>query len=308
MKRETSAYERVMFYYSNKGPMFFAFRMVLLGDLNENDLRKTLAKVRKEIPLTAVRVFKDDDKKQWITTDDVPDYPLIIQDNFAGEPADAVIALLLDPFDNEKGPMVRFSLLRNGNRNNLIAVFQHAIGDGVGAVLFLERLLEHLGNPDAEIIPVTDETWAPQLHKIIPEATLEKIRAFDPPPYKTDKSYTEYTVSPQQNEPYPRPSFALQTARFDREETARLVAAAKYAGVTVHSFLGAVLLKTFAEHFGPAEGFERTIQSPVNFRPQLIPEAERMFGLFNGLITAKVDCAADRPVAEIAHEIGNSFR
>ena len=161
MKRETSAYERVMFYYSNKGPMFFAFRMVLLGDLNENDLRKTLAKVRKEIPLTAVRVFKDDDKKQWITTDDVPDYPLIIQDNFAGEPADAVIALLLDPFDNEKGPMVRFSLLRNGNRNNLIAVFQHAIGDGVGAVLFLERLLEHLGNPDAEIIPVTDETWAP---------------------------------------------------------------------------------------------------------------------------------------------------
>ncbi len=188
MKRETSAYERVMFYYSNKGPMFFAFRMVLKGVLNETELRSAFSKVRKEIPLTAVRVYKDNEKKQWITTDDVPEYPLVIKDNFSGDPADEVVAQLIDPFNNEKGPMVRFALLRNGTRNDLIAVFQHAVGDGVGAVLFLDRLLEHLGNPEAKIIPATEDTWAPQLHRIIPEETLEKIQQFDPPSFKTDKS------------------------------------------------------------------------------------------------------------------------
>ncbi len=307
MKRETTAYERVMFHYSNKGPMFFAFRMTLRGELDEAELRNALSKVRQEIPLTAVRIYKDSDKKQWITTDDVPEYPLEIRDNFSGNPSEEVIAALKEPFDNEKGPMARFVLLRNGTRNDIIAVFQHAVGDGVGAVVFLERLLVHLGDPDATIISATPENWAPELHRMISRKNLEKIQEMDPPPYKTDKDYTKYTVTPKEPEPYPRPDFELQTAHFSREETARLVSAAKKAGVTVHSYLGAMILSAFAREFGPAEGFERTIQSPVNFRPQLVPEAERMFGLFNGIITAPVDCNKNRAIADIARDIGNAF-
>lgn len=307
MKRETTAYERVMFHYSNKGPMFFAFRMILHGELDEVTLRNALSKVRQEIPLTAVRVFRDADKKQWITTDEVPEYPLTIRDNFAGDPNDEVIAALRNPFDNEKGPMARFVLLRNGTRNDVIAVFQHAVGDGVGAVIFLERLLVHLGDPDATVVSATPENWAPQLHRMISGENLEIIQQLDPPPFKTDKEYTQYTVTPKDPEPYPRPDFELQTAHFTREVTARLVSVAKKAGVTVHSYLGAILLREFAREFGPAEGFERTIQSPVNFRPQLVPEAERMFGLFNGLITAPVDCGDNRSITDIARDIGDSF-
>ena len=307
MKRETTAYERVMFHYSNKGPMFFAFRMVLRGIISETDLRNALSRVRQEIPLTAVRIYKDADKKQWITTDNVPEYPLTIRDNFTGEPSAEVIAALREPFDNEKGPMARFVLVRNGTRNDLIAVFQHAVGDGVGAVIFLERLLVHLGDPDATVVSASPEHWAPELHRMISQKNLEKIQQFDPPPFKTDKDYTRYTVTPKEPEPYPRPDFALQTARYTIAETDRLVAAAKKAGVTVHSYLGALLLKEFAREFGPAEGYERTIQSPVNFRPQLVPEAEHLFGLFNGLITAPVDCGNNRSIPDIAGDIGKAF-
>jgi NRPS condensation-like uncharacterized protein len=307
MKRETSSYERVMFHYSGKGPMYFAFRLNIRGNLTLERLLPALEKVRLEFPLTAVRVEKLADKRQFITTENVPEYPLSVIDPFSGDWHDELISLLQPPFDNAVGPMVRFKLLRNGLENSLIAVFHHAVGDGVGSVLFLESLLRHLGDPERpEAIP-TEETWAPMLHKIISPENMKIIETFDPPEFKNNKEYTHYVPKINPSEPFPILPFALHTVAFTEEETGRIVTAAKLAGVTVHAYLGAMILQCFATEFGPSEGYLRTIQSPINFRPQLIPGADRMFGLFNGLLTADSDCSEGRPTEEIAREIGKSF-
>ena len=63
MKRETSSYERIMFYYSSKGPMYFAFRLNIKGSFSENELNIALGKAREVYPLTGVRVEKTEDKK-----------------------------------------------------------------------------------------------------------------------------------------------------------------------------------------------------------------------------------------------------
>ncbi len=307
MKRETSAYERVMFYYSNKGPMFFAFRMNIHGELSEEALRTALGKVRTRYPLSAVRVEKLADKRQFITTDDVPGYPLVIKNNFSGHWSDEVSAALQAPFDNEKGPMVRFVLLKNGLNNDLIAVFQHSVVDGVGALVFLEDLISFICNPSLEAKAPGDDEWAPMLHKLIAQETLEKIKAMPAPPYVTDKAYTKFEIKEHAPEPFPVLSFALHTAVFSEAQTSRAIELAKQSGVTVHSYLGALLLQCFAEHLGPESGYERTIQSPINFRPQLVQGSARTFGLFNGLLKAKCDCSESRTTADIAREIGETF-
>lgn len=307
MKRETSAYERVMFYYSNKGPMFFAFRMNIRGQLSDQALRNALQKIRTKYPLSAVRVEKLAEKRQFITTDNVPDYPLVIKNDYTGNWTDEMVAALQQPFDNGKGPMVRFVLLRNGNDNNLIAVFQHSIVDGVGALVFLEDLIGFICNPSLEAVAPDENNWAPMLHRMIPAETLEKFKTMPEPPYKNDKAYTKFEIKEHPEEAFPIPPFELHSAVFSEEQTSRVIAQAKQNGVTVHSYLGALLLQCFAEHFGPKEGYERTIQSPINFRPQLVKGSDRTFGLFNGLLKAKTDCSPNRPAVEIAREIGDKF-
>ncbi len=296
-----------MFHYSGKGPMYFAFRLNIRGNLTRERLLKALEKVRLEFPLTAVRVEKLADKRQFITTENVPEYPLTEIDPFTGDWRDELISLLQQRFENAVGPMVRFKLLRNGSENSLIVVFHHAIGDGVGAVLFLESILRHLGDPERPASLPTEDTWAPMLHKIISEENMKVIETFDPPVFKDNKDYTHYVPKIVPPEPFPIPPFALHTAAFSEEDTSRIITAAKLAGVTVHAYLGALILKCFAAEFGPGEGYTRTIQCPINFRPQLIPGADRMFGLFNGLIFADSDCSNGRPAKDIAREIGKSF-
>ncbi|NLW89888.1 MAG: hypothetical protein GXY43_09275 [Clostridiaceae bacterium] len=304
MRRETTSYERVMFYYSKLGPMFFAFRMGLEGPLTEARLRAALQKNRIEFPLSAVRIEKLSDRTQWITTENVPEYPLLVKPSFSGDPEEELILLLREPFQNEEGPMVRFALLQNEKENQFIAVFQHAVVDGVGAVIFLERLMEHLGNPDLPAIAPGENDWAPMLHKMISQENMEKILAMDPPKFKDNKDYTRYTPKDIQPEAFPVPPFRIHLHGFSKSETEALIAAAATCKTTVHSFIGAMILQCFAEEFGPSEGYLRTIQSPINFRSQLREGSERTFGLFNGLITAQADCPPGRPTEEIAREIG----
>ncbi len=307
MRRQTSAYERVMFYYSNLGPMYFAFRLRITGSVTGERLTEALRKNRIEFPLSAVRVEKLPDHRQFITTEDVPDYPLLVKENFTGSVTEEMISLLRAHFDNETGPMVRFALLRSGTDNHLLSVFQHAVVDGVGAVIFLERLMEHLGDPSLVPVAPDEESWAPMLNKIISPENMKIIEAFGPPEYKDNKDYTKYTPKDVTPEPFPIPPFHVHAHAFSKSNTDAIVAAAKASSTTVHAYVGAMILKSFAEELGPAEGYTRTIQSPINFRPQLRAGSERQFGLYNGLITAKADCSPGRPVEEIAVEIGQKL-
>lgn len=308
MKRETSNYERVMFYYSNLGPMFFGFRVHFTGALTESDFRNALDKIRIEFPLSAVRVETLDDHRQFITTEDVPEYPLTFISDFEGPWETYYTDLIKVPFDTTRGPMLRFSVLQNGSNNDLLAVFHHAVVDGVGASILLERLMAHLGDPNLSAKAPDDHSWAIMLHKHISDENFAKILALDPPVYKDDKSYTKYTPKAFSPTPFPIRNFKVHTHAFSKAQTESIVQASRQHNVTVHALLGALMLSSFAGEFGPEEGYRRVIQSPINFRPQLRAGSEKLFGLYNGLIKADIDCTPGRPIPELASEIGHALR
>lgn len=308
MKRETSAYERVMFYYSGKGPMYFAFRLKIRGKLSADEVRTALEKTRKVYPLTAVRAEKTADGRQFITTDNVPEYPFHVRPGEDQDWHEETVKLLQEPFDNANGPMARFMLLTGGETHTLIAVFHHAVGDGIGAVLFLEDLMNFLGDPDRILVEPNSENWAPMLHENISSENFSRIQTMEKPGYIEDKSYAEYDIKEIEPVVFPRVPFVIHSVSFTEGQTVKTVSLAKNSGVTVHSFLGALLLQSFAEEFGQVQGYSRTIQSPVNFRPQMREGADKMFGLFNGIVKTKCDCSPERSTADIAKEIGTYFR
>ena len=308
MIRETTSYERAVFYYSEKGPMYFAFRLKIKGDLTLERVKGALTKIRIQYPLTAVRMEIADDKKQYIRTDGVPGYPLIFKNDFSGDWTDEVIEELKTPFDNRKGPMVRFRFLKNGINCDLIVIFHHAVGDGVGAALFIRDLATYLGDPEKPACDPAPGSWDAVLHKIIRPEIEEEILKRELPDFFVKKEYLNIEIKPRMEPVFPSPNFVLLPLAFSEEETTRFIALSRKAGVTVHAYLGALILKIFGEEFGRKEGYKRTIQCPVNFRPQLKEEAVNYLGLYNGLITAESDCSPERPLEEIASEIGRTLR
>ncbi|NLT11038.1 MAG: hypothetical protein GXY06_01280 [Clostridiaceae bacterium] len=308
MRRETSSYERVMFYYSNLGPMFFGFRIHFTGKLEDDVLREALEKIRIEFPLSAVRVETHEDHRQFITTDNVPFYPLTFIRDYVEPWEKYYTDLIRLPFNAATGPMVRFSVLQNGTDNNLLAVFHHAVVDGVGASILLERLMAHLGDPSLSVTAPDEDSWAIMLHKHISDENMTQILSFDPPAYKDDKSYTQYTPKALRPAPFPNLDFKIHTHAFSKAQTDIIVQASHRHNVTVHALLGALMLSSFAEEFGPENGYKRIIQSPVNFRPQLRAGSDKLFGLYNGLVKATIDCTPGRPIPDIASEIGHALR
>lgn len=306
--RESSSFERIMFHYASKEPAFFAFRIRFTGQCDEARLRTALAKARVQYPLSAVRVEHDGQKRQYLRTDSVPDYPLTVITDPSISWTETIIRGLQEPFDHSAGPMARFTLLTHTDAHDLIAIFHHAVVDGIGALVFLEYLMNCLSDPTIEPTAPDDLHRAPMLHRIIHPDNLRKIQEKGIPDYFVKKEYLNIDILPYTKPVFRSPRFSLHTASFSADKTQTLIMHARRHEVSIHAYLGALVMSVFAEQFGPADGYERTIQCPVNFRPQLIPEARKMFGLFNGIVKAKAACTPDREIADIAQEVGTKIR
>jgi hypothetical protein len=110
-------------------------------------------------------------------------------------------------------------------------------------------------------------------------------------------------LKPRKEEPPPRPDFAIHDWSFEEEQANKITSFAKENNVSVHAVLGAVLLRAFSLKLKKKNGFKGVLQSPVSFRPFMVDEAEGYFGLFNGILTADVDCSPDRTISEMTLEI-----
>jgi len=298
MKRETSVYERVMFFHGSRSPMFFAFNMEIEGIINESEFKIALDKVSKKHPLAAVRVENTIDKKQYISTDNVSKFKITKHNN--KDWVNIITDDLTKPFDIIKGPMVRFHLIHKDNQTNLISIFHHAAGDGLSAVIFLNDIFKSLSNPD-KVIKTRQNTFV--YTDLIKNDILQKIIKKGPPDWLKNKDHLKTENERIPVPPYPHPDFALHFWEIQNNDTKKIIQTAKKNDVTVHALLGAVFLKTFSDEFGEKEGYKRIIQSPVNFRPYLTDEANDLYGLFNGIIKIEADCSPDKTIFDIAKEI-----
>lgn len=298
MKRETSSYERILYYMGNATLMSFAFRIKINGNIAQNELDSALVKVQKKHPLARVRVEMTSDKKQFITTENVPKIPL---HESGAEKADwktTIKTELCRRFDIFKGPMIRVFLIQSKGISDIIFIFHHAICDGLSAIVFLEDLLSFLADPG---LPVNPYSEAPGLTELIKKDIIDAIEEKGLPEWIRNMEIPE--LKPRKEEPPPNPDFAIHDWSFTEDQTNKITSFAKENNVSVHAVLGAVLLRAFSVEMKEKNGFKGVLQSPVSFRPFMVDEAEGYFGLFNGILTADIDCSPDRTISKMALEI-----
>ena len=307
MKRETITYERILYHMGNDTLMHFAFRVKVNCTIKKSDLKEALSKVQQRHPLAGVRVIMTKDEKQFIkqfiTTEDVPAIPLKELDGNRTNWKAVVSEELCRSFDIFKGPMIRVFLIQKKSNCDIVAVFHHAICDGLSAVVFLHDTLSFLADPDAPVNPYPE---APVFTKLIKKDILKIINKKGLPDWLKNRNDTE--LKPLKKEPFPKPDYAIRNWFFTEDKTKKVISLAKENSTSVHGILSAILLKSFAYEFGPKEGFKRILQSPVSFKPFLVDEAKQYFGLFNGILTAEIDCSPKRTIPEIASDINKKLK
>ncbi|MFP4013928.1 MAG: phthiocerol/phthiodiolone dimycocerosyl transferase family protein [Chitinispirillaceae bacterium] len=308
MKRDTSTYERVMFFNARQKPMYFAFHLKVRGAVGADELRKSLATVRPFYPLSSVRVGFGPGKSHWVTTEGVPEYPVAVLEQNAQWRA-VVSEMLIEKWDETKGPMVKFALIPGDEQTELLALFHHAVCDGISALYFLKDLYCVLnGEPVAGLESRGVDRWEPILTEAVTEDVRKEFEESEPPVWLKHKLHLQMEMKPCPEFHFLQPSFDIRSIELDEGETESVARRAKEWDVSVHSYLGAVMLSVFARRFARSTGYERIIQSPLSFRHFLRQEYRETFGIFMGIMKETVDCGPERSLKEIASQIHSGFR
>ena len=308
MRRKSSSLERYMLFFGRQYPLNFAFLVRCPGIFDESRARATLLKLSARHPALFARQEYTVGKQMDMVFEG--DIPLLVSYDAAAsaEPYPTREAFMLShmtrEFDPFSGPLFSLDWRVTGTGESasfeLCFVFQHGAADGIAATWIIHDFLSLYSGtvaslPECREMPVLydillDDVRAELLTRPEPDWKKE-----DPPPPK-----------PFDLPAYASPDFFVRLFELGPEGTERLAADAKAAGVTVHSFLGARVLKASSELFGPEEGYERTIQCPVDFRQYLKEEYRPLAGVYNGIVKVKVDCTL--PLADMAGRIGDGIK
>lgn len=307
MKRDTSTYERVMFFNARQKPMYFAFHLKVRGLIGVDELKRCLAVIRPGYPLSSVRVGFGPGRSHWITTEGVPEYPVVVKEQNS-DWRTVTSEMLNEKWDETAGPMVKFALIPGENETELLAFFHHAVCDGISAVYFLKDLYCVLNGEPVSGLNRGIDKWEPVLTEAITDEVQKEFEKSELPVWLKHKLHLQMEMKPCPEFTFLQPSFDIRSLELDESETRQLADRAREWGVSVHSYLGAVMLSVFAGRFARSTGYERIIQSPLSFRHFLKEEYRETFGIFMGIMKETVDCGPGRSLREIALQIHSGFR
>ncbi len=299
-----------MFFQAARRPMYFAFHLKMSGDISVDDLKSALTSIRPKYPSTAVRVAFGPGKRQYITTEGVKDFPIEVlkpQTDWRS----VVAQRLTDKFDDNIGPMVKFLLIQQRDTTSLIAIFHHAICDGISGANFLKALYRSLAAPQKNQCVCSPDSfgWEPVLTHCLKENIQKEFEQSELPDWIKHKLHLKIPIKPCPDEfHFLQPTFDIRTIELDENDTVRVQSVSKQWGVSVHSLLGAIMLSSFARRYARSTGYDRIIQSPVSFRHFLKEENRDAFGLFMGIIKEKIDCSPRCSIKDIASQIHTRFR
>ncbi len=308
MRRKTSSLERFMLFFGRQYPLNFAFIVGISDVLDEERARSTLRALSARHPALFARQEYTVGKQMDMVLEGEP--PLLVSFDERSSAKSEIpreefmLAHMTRAFDPFTGPQFSLDWRITGTgadaASELCFVFQHGVADGIAATWIIHDFLSLYSGmvatlPECREMPVLfdvllDDVRAELLTRPEPDWKKE-----DPPPAK-----------PFDMPPYAAPDFYVRLFSLAPAGTARLAAEAKAAGVTVNSYLGARVLKASSELFGPEEGFERTIQCPVDFRQYLKEEYRQLAGVYNGIVKVKVDCTL--PVPSMAGQIRDGIQ
>lgn len=123
----------------------------LKGAVDETNLRLALTRVAQNHPLMRAHCIVDQDQDVWLVAAEACELPLkVISRNSDDHWKTAIQDEYRIPFDFEKGPLIRFVLLKSSELSELLIYCQHTICDGLSLSHLAEEILLFLSEPDRE--------------------------------------------------------------------------------------------------------------------------------------------------------------
>jgi len=272
------------------------------GKIHENDLIEVLKKVAEMHPLMGVRIVVDDNYDAWFTDEGVAPLPLkVISRKSNRQWIDIVEKEYNIPFDFERGPLIRFILLKSKKISDLIVICQHSICDGISLANIIQDIMFLLSKPETNvkridpILPVSENFPAVSLRvkmKLLKNKLImgrinrkwDKQRViFDDVDYQSiHRAYTQ------------KYKYRIIVEELSELQTSALVSWCHQNHVTVNSALSVALLAGRHDIRGESAGNNHMIQIAVNIRNQLKKPVKRVFGFLAGGIKFKLEYLPDK--------------
>lgn len=255
------------------------------GKINDNNLRNVLDKITKIHPLTGVRVVIDSDQDAWFTDEGVAPIPLkVITRRSEGQSIDIVEKEHKIPFDFNKGPLIRFILLKSEKASDIIIIGQHSICDGMSLIILLQDVMSLLNNPESKIktagavFPTSNNFSIPFIvklrllkNKVIMSRINKKWN--NQPVIFDDEDYQNVHDAYFQKFKY-----KIINLNLSHEETSNLIVKCHENQVTVNSALSVALLAGKQDVKGKTVQENANVQIAVNLRNQLKKPVRNVFG------------------------------
>lgn len=252
--RPLGAVERLFYRYAERHPDHFLMAAEFGEVLTAQRLKRALAAVQRRHPLLSAHV------------EDRPGTRL----GFYRAPTVGPITLtvyrsaeccweatgaeeLARPFDRSRAPLMRASLVQGPASSALVLTFDHAIADGISAVMVLDDLVAALNGAAPQNLPT-----APSQEQLVAD-TLGRLDPFDPAELAGDPRMAE----PSTTRPFDGALTNVHAVAMAEVDTARLVARCRAERTTVHAAILTAACRVRAAERG--ETFVRVL-NPIDFR------------------------------------------
>ncbi len=290
-------------------PMNFGMAVCVAGNFSRAQLEDALARAVTRYPLAG---------SSWIpgqpgapTPDRAPN-PIPLREKRGCADTDwqaAACAGLGTPFSMDAGTMLRVDWLRGTDFHDLVFTFNHFALDGLAGWYFVRDTLRLLADPGLSLPP---QPPLPDFEQLIPARARRRLS------YRLQRGLMRAMVrlgAARARRRPPKPPlppadpgsvwshFSLRAWELDEAHTARLAARCKTEGTTVQGAVCAAWMCAAAEARLGRRGWRRSVSSPVNLRPRLLPDHPEAFGSYVSMVKTAAACAPGRNFWDIAREV-----
>jgi phenolphthiocerol/phthiocerol/phthiodiolone dimycocerosyl transferase len=282
MERPLGTTEQVFYKIRRKRPFNIVLAGKLRGRVEEQAVRQGLVALQRRHPLLQVRIAAGAPPR--FTSQGVPAIALEVVERKAEDSWHQHAEAELDrPFDAERGPLIRFVLVRGEHRSELLCSYDHLIGDGLSGTFALRDVLQAMASqPLAGLAlkPAYEELIGPAVpgSRVLGAAVRRGSSAL----LRLSPALNALTERLVAQQPLARSSTegrALYVPRaLEPEQLARLQVRCREQGSSVHAALGAALLLARAESSGAGKPLRLTLTSALDARERF--EVGEDFGLF----------------------------
>jgi hypothetical protein len=155
MNRYLTTVERTFLHMAERIVMNPVVLVRCRGELEPAQVERAIARVQARHPALQLRLVRDE--RPWFTHEGVPPAPLRVLERDGDEHwREVVRAELNEPFEQDRGPLIRFTLLHGSHACELICTTDHLNADGRSGLYVLRDVLLAIDDPRRRFVPLED--------------------------------------------------------------------------------------------------------------------------------------------------------